>query len=98
MPYIAMKSVRFDRDYAIGELIPDGKVDPGRAADLIAMGLVVKIDAQAPAEEPQGIAEAAEADGEDNITPEAEEPAEEPQASAEPVNKAGKRKASAKEA
>jgi len=35
MSYIALKPCKFDRTYAIGELIPDGVVDPKRESDLI---------------------------------------------------------------
>ncbi len=42
MAYIAVKPVRFDKDYAVGELIPDGVVDSKMAASLEAMHLIVK--------------------------------------------------------
>ena len=40
MAYIAEKPVRFDRSYNIGETIPDNVVDPARAPQLLAMGLI----------------------------------------------------------
>jgi len=40
--FVALRPVRFDRDYAIGEYIPGGAVDPKRAAALEAMRLIVK--------------------------------------------------------
>ena len=40
MAYIAEKPVRFDRSYSIGETIPDTVVDPARASQLRAMGLI----------------------------------------------------------
>ena len=40
MAYIAIKPVRFDRRYSIGEIIPDAVVDPARAPHLRAMGLI----------------------------------------------------------
>ena len=52
MPYIALKPVRFDRDYIIGESIPDDVVNPGRAADLQAMKLIAAVPA-APTAEPE---------------------------------------------
>lgn len=47
MAYIALKPVRFDRNYAVGERIPDGAVDAARAAALEAMRMIAKT---APAE------------------------------------------------
>lgn len=43
MPYSAKQLVRFDREYAIGETIPDAVVDSGRAESLIAMGRITRI-------------------------------------------------------
>lgn len=43
MPYSAKQLVRFDREYAIGETIPDAVVDPVRAESLIAMGRITRI-------------------------------------------------------
>ena len=42
MAYIALKASRFDRKYVIGQLIPDGVVDPRAAASLVAMGRIVR--------------------------------------------------------
>lgn len=38
MAYIALKPVRFDKDYAIGEIIPDGVVNPAIADRIMAWG------------------------------------------------------------
>lgn len=43
MPYGALKRVRFDRDYLIGEEIPDEVVDPARAEFLINSSYIVKM-------------------------------------------------------
>lgn len=40
MAYIAIKPVRFDRRYSIGEIIPNAVVDPARAPKLQEMGLI----------------------------------------------------------
>ena len=40
MAYIAIKPVRFDRRYSIGEIIPDVVVDLARAPKLQEMGLI----------------------------------------------------------
>lgn len=42
MPYVAVRPIRFDRDYAIGEIITDGVVDLSRAESLIKMGLILQ--------------------------------------------------------
>lgn len=59
MPYIALKHVKFDREYLIGETIPDQVVDPSRAAALVGMKLIAAIAAAEPSQEPVG-----DADGE----------------------------------
>ena len=41
MAYKAIKPVRFDRQYSIGETIPDAVVDPARAPNLQAMGMIM---------------------------------------------------------
>lgn len=41
MAYKAIKPVRFDRRYSIGETIPDAVVDPARAPNLQAMGMIM---------------------------------------------------------
>ena len=43
MAYIANRPVRFDRDYAIGERIPDGVIDPNMTETLIGMGRIIRI-------------------------------------------------------
>lgn len=48
MAYIALKPVRFDKNYAIGDTIPDGVVDAARAAALETMKIIVK--SETPAE------------------------------------------------
>ena len=44
MAYIATKPVRFDRDYAIGEIIPDEVIDPSMTIQLSQMGKILKTD------------------------------------------------------
>lgn len=53
MPYIALKHVKFDREYVIGETIPDHVVDPSRAAALVGMKLIAALAAAAPQESAQ---------------------------------------------
>lgn len=48
MTYIANRPVRFDRNYAIGEKIPDGVIDPKMTAKLIGMGRIIRIYDDAP--------------------------------------------------
>ena len=43
MAYLAVKPVRFDRSYAIGEIVPDGAVDPKMEKRLLDWGQIVKI-------------------------------------------------------
>jgi len=43
MAYIANKPVRFDRNYAIGEVIPDRVIDPKMEKRLIAWGKIIYI-------------------------------------------------------
>ena len=38
MAYIANKPVRFDRDYKVGEIIPDEVIAPGMTRKLVEMG------------------------------------------------------------
>lgn len=54
MAYIALKPVRFDKNYAIGDTIPDGVVDAARAAALETMKIIVKSETPA---EPEATAE-----------------------------------------
>lgn len=42
MAYTALKPVRFDKDYIIGENIPDNVIDDSRVKDLVQMGLISK--------------------------------------------------------
>lgn len=44
MAYIASRPVRFDRDYAIGEIIPESVIDPGMTSKLEGMGKISKIE------------------------------------------------------
>lgn len=44
MAYIATKPVRFDKDYAIGEIIPDEVIDPSMTKKLVEMGRILKTD------------------------------------------------------
>lgn len=44
MAYIANKPVRFDRDYRIGEVIPEGVIAPGMARKLAEMGRILCVD------------------------------------------------------
>ena len=57
MPYIALKHVKFDREYMIGETIPDHVVDPSRAAALVGMKLIAAIPAAESSQEPTGAAQ-----------------------------------------
>lgn len=41
MAYIANKPVRFDRTYAVGEVIPEGVIDPKMARRLADMGRIL---------------------------------------------------------
>lgn len=43
MAYIAIRPVRFDRDYAIGELIPESMIDSKMTTKLINMGRIIRI-------------------------------------------------------
>lgn len=61
MSYIANRPVRFDRDYKVGEVIPDTVIAPGMARKLVDMGRILCVDlpqggAAAPEqpEDPQG--------------------------------------------
>lgn len=76
MPYIAQKPCRFDKEYAIGMMIPDSVIDPKREKDLIAMKLIVKIS---PPVAQEGTP-APEAVGSEAAQPETAEPVAEPEA------------------
>jgi len=65
MAYIANKPVRFDRDYQIGEMIPEGVIAPGMTRKLMEMGKILHVDLPqnsaeqseaAPADEDTGVA------------------------------------------
>ena len=43
MAYIANRPVRFDRNYTIGEKIPDRVIDPKMTTKLISMGRIIRI-------------------------------------------------------
>lgn len=43
MPYRAIKRIRFDRDYLVGEEIPDEVVDPARVKFLEDSNYLVKL-------------------------------------------------------
>lgn len=44
MAYIANRPVRFDRDYKVGEIIPDEVIAPGMARKLVDMGRILRVD------------------------------------------------------
>ena len=44
MAYIANRPVRFDRDYAIGEIIPTAVIDPRMVKKLTDMGKIIRTD------------------------------------------------------
>lgn len=44
MAFIANRPVRFDRNYQIGEVIPDKEIDPRMVARLISMGRIICVD------------------------------------------------------
>lgn len=48
MAYIANKPVRFDRTYAIGEVIPDEVITPQMVRRLLDMGRILCVDLPAP--------------------------------------------------
>ena len=57
MAYIANRPVRFDRNYAVGEKIPDEVIDPKMTTKLIGMGRIIHIadtDPTGNAEKPTG--------------------------------------------
>ena len=84
MAYIANKPVRFDRDYKVGEVIPDAVIAPSMTRKLMEMGRILHVDLPAPggnAESPPSPAPEDTQDGAGGeggtITPkEAEPPAE----------------------
>ncbi len=48
MAYTALKPVRFSRNYAVGEEIPDSEVSPGMAKKLVEWGQIAPVSANAP--------------------------------------------------
>ncbi len=44
MAYIANRPVRFDRDYKVGEIVPDTVIAPGMARKLVEMGRILQVD------------------------------------------------------
>ncbi len=48
MAYIANKPVRFDRDYKVGEVIPDAVISSGMTRKLMEMGRILHVDLPAP--------------------------------------------------
>ena len=48
MAYIANKPVRFDRDYKVGEVIPDTVISSGMTRKLMEMGRILHVDLPAP--------------------------------------------------
>lgn len=44
MAYIALKPIRFSKNYAIDEMIPDYEVSPAMEKKLIAMGMIAKVN------------------------------------------------------
>lgn len=69
MTYIANRPVRFDRDYAIGEIIPDSVIDPQMIRKLIGMGRIIRI---ADTQKPESQAEPAESESAEHETGPAE--------------------------
>lgn len=72
MAYKAIKPVRFDRRYSIGETIPDAVVDPARAPNLQAMGMIMPVPEEEPPKADQEPQEAANDDGGVNTPADAE--------------------------
>jgi hypothetical protein len=69
MAYIAIKPIRFDKDYAIGEIVPEGVIDPKMAPRLIGWGKIARIDLPGT---PQDAPTGNEGERAGNITPSAE--------------------------
>ncbi len=84
MAYIANKPVRFDRNYAVGEVIPDAVIEPTMTRKLVEMGRIISVDIpttggnaeNAPVPPPDGAGSGAEGEGGTNTQEEAEAPAE----------------------
>ena len=43
MAYIALKAVKFDRSYVIGEIVPNEVISPSRINDLKKMEIIAEI-------------------------------------------------------
>lgn len=48
--YVAAKPVRFDRDYAVGEIIPEEVVTPSAAKRLVKLGRIAEVGSESKAE------------------------------------------------
>lgn len=73
--YIALKPIRFDKDYCVGEPIPDKVVDPKMEATLIKRGRIAKVDEPTNMETPvtpDPAATVTSADGESGTSDDAE--------------------------
>lgn len=83
--YIANRPVRFDRNYAIGEIIPESVIEPKMTRKLVEMGMILQADlpdtapAEPPAEPVEGGMEPPSGSGEDE-----QDGAEPAQSGAEP--------------
>ena len=77
MAYKAIKPVRFDRRYSIGETIPDAVVDPARAPNLQAMGMIMPMPKEELTKADQRPQKIASDDGGVNTPADAENAADE---------------------
>lgn len=78
MAYIANRPVRFDRDYAVGEIIPDGVIDPKMTTKLVGMGRIIRIpDIPKSAPQPTDAPDSGGSHSDDEITAERQEAASE---------------------
>ncbi len=84
MAYISNKPVRFDRNYAVGDVIPDEVIDPKMTRKLVEMGRIISVDLpttggsaeNAPVSPLDGAGSGAEGEGGTNTQGEEEAPAE----------------------
>lgn len=69
MAYIANKPVRFDKDYSIGEIVPDEVIDPKMKKRLIDWGKIIQVKLPINKEESEESAElpANKEESEENI-------------------------------
>lgn len=82
--YIANKPVRFDRNYAVGEVIPDEVIEPTMTRKLVEMGRIIHVDLpdtvdsaeNANVPPPDGAVSGAEGEGGTNTHDEPEAPVE----------------------